>query len=156
MATPLGPRLLGVSEAPIQRRQLGELLGSMQRYNRHQAVVASLGSGAQDPPAAGGDSGAAGSDGEEAAAAEEAAARERRAAAALDYSRQLAAAALVLGVGVKHTVETPAVRGASLGRLMARAFAQQSRAAEGALKAGRLEVRWRVWAEWQHGAAGSA
>lgn len=144
MATPLGPRLLGVPEASIEHRQLGELLGSMQRYNRHQAVVASLGPPQAQAPAAspGGGSGMGG-DAEDAAAAEaeEAAARERRAAAAQLYSRQLAAAALVLGVGAKRVAEDPAVRGASLGRLLAKAFAQQSRAAVGAFKAGRVEVR---------------
>lgn len=145
MATPLGPRLLGVPEASIEHRQLGELLGSMQRYNRHQAVVASLGPPQAQAPAhasPGGGSGMGG-DAEDAAAAEaeEAAARERRAAAAQLYSRQLAAAALVLGVGAKRVAEDPAVRGASLGRLLAKAFAQQSRAAVGAFKAGRVEVR---------------
>ena len=39
MATPLGPRLLGMPDASIHQCRLSELLGGMQRYNREQAVA---------------------------------------------------------------------------------------------------------------------
>jgi hypothetical protein len=40
MATPLGPRLLGVPESAVERHSLAHLLTSMQGYNREQAVLA--------------------------------------------------------------------------------------------------------------------
>ena len=39
MATPLGPRLLGVPEATIQQHRLSEVVGSMAAHNQQQAAM---------------------------------------------------------------------------------------------------------------------
>lgn len=176
MATPLGPRLLGVPESAIERCRLGDLLGTMQQYNREQAVLAACFGpppplSAQAQAAAAGvlaltQGEAAGAEKEEAAQtastststsanddgaaasaapaaddpAASAAAAQRRAASVLHYSRQLAAAALVLGLGAKTAAEDPGVAGASLGRLLAKSFMAQAPAVVGAIKHSRLQV----------------
>ncbi len=139
MATPLGPRLLGVPESAVERHSLAQLLTSMQGYNREQAVLAACcgpapplsaqaqvrsqqaalpapqpeaGAGA---PAAEGSAAAlnpgpaAGLASTSAPPAQTAEQQERAAAAALHYSRTLAAAALYLAVSAKGLAEDPRV-----------------------------------------------
>ena len=45
MATPLGPRLLGVPEATIQQHRLSELVGGMAAHNQQQAAMQCMLSG---------------------------------------------------------------------------------------------------------------
>ena len=141
MATPLGPRLLGVPESAVERHSLDQLLTGMQGYNREQAVLAACfgpapplsaqaqarsqqaalpASDAQQEEAGSGSGVAADAAGAGAAAvgtqaAQAAEQRERNAAAALHYSRTLAAAALYLAVSAKGLAEDPRVRLACCG-----------------------------------------
>ena len=120
MATPLGPRLLGVPESAVERHSLEQLLTSMQGYNREQAVLAACFGPA--PPlsaqaqaraqlaavaaqASQQEAGPAAPAEEGSGVAADVEQRERNTAAALQYSRTLAAAALYLAVSAKGLAE---------------------------------------------------
>ena len=137
MATPLGPRLLGVPEAGIERHRLSDLLISMQRYNREHAVLNArfglpqhLGEQEEQGLAAAAGAGG-GSDHASAASAASgtgataAAQQQRYAESVQQYSRTLAASALWLALSSKRMAEDPSVAGLSLGRLLAKAFMTQ-------------------------------
>ena len=137
MSTPLGPRLLGVPEAGIERHRLSDLLTSMQRYNREQAVLNArfglpqqLPEQEQEQPGFAGAAGAGGGS-ERASGAAGAAQQQRYAESVQQFSRTLAASALWLALSSKRMAEDPSVAGVSLGRLLAKAFMTQQGQGQG-------------------------
>jgi hypothetical protein len=135
MATPLGPRLLGVPEPAIARCSLAELVGEMQRYNSEQAA-ARMGGGTDAPVAPRKQQQQQGQQttGEvrecergtrrDGAYGKQALPKAGGDDAVLAYSRALAASAIWLALNGKKAAEFSGLAGAPLARALGRSLTQ--------------------------------